>query len=115
MKFSKKKKKKLQKSIEKPRRMTGFKFWLAVGAMGAFTLPGFMATPAYANPINRTTFNYQAAAQNEQATYRFDIAPASIDVVIKDFQRITGLQVELSNEAMRELASPGVVGNFSAE
>jgi catecholate siderophore receptor len=48
-------------------------------------------------------------------TQRFDIQPGSLSEVLTAFEKITGFVVEMPNERMRDLASPGVSGIYNPE
>jgi catecholate siderophore receptor len=50
-----------------------------------------------------------------QQTQRFDIPPGILGEVLAAFERVTGLKVEVPNEKIRELSSPGVSGIYSNE
>jgi catecholate siderophore receptor len=56
-----------------------------------------------------------ALARQDTPVLRFAIAPAPLDVVIAAFEKATGLKVELSDPAIRTLASPGISGPFTVE
>lgn len=46
---------------------------------------------------------------------RFDIPPGPLGQILPVFERATGMHSLVTNEAIREIDSPGVVGVFSAE
>ncbi len=50
-----------------------------------------------------------------QQTQRFDIPPGTLGEVLTAFEKVTGISVEVQNEKMRDLASPGVSGIYSNE
>lgn len=50
------------------------------------------------------------SAPNQAAAQRFDIPPGTLDAVLTAFEKITGWKVLVPDEAMRNLASPGVTG-----
>ncbi|MCM3870866.1 MAG: TonB-dependent receptor plug domain-containing protein, partial [Pyrinomonadaceae bacterium] len=50
-----------------------------------------------------------------QQTQRFDIPPGTLGEVLSAFEKVTELKVELQNDKIRDLASPGVSGIYSHE
>jgi catecholate siderophore receptor len=64
-------------------------------------------TPSETIPV----FSWQAgAAPGQTAQHAFDIPPGPLDVVLKTFEKITGVSVTISEEGIRTLPSPGVTG-----
>ena len=70
------------------------------------------------------TWSYQDAAGQQggglgpaqaQAPLRFDITPGPLGTALTSFEQATGLSVEVPNDNIRTLNSPGVSGVFSAE
>ena len=66
------------------------------------------------------TLRYVANSSSESGlgqaqTQRFDIPPGALGDVLTAFQNVTGMRVEVQNEGLRELASPGVSGIYSNE
>jgi len=55
------------------------------------------------------------AATQTQQQIQFDIPAGTLETVLVTFQKISGLQVVIPNEAMRPIASPGVKGRYSPE
>lgn len=97
-------------------------YWVTVGAMGALV--------AYA-PFGVRTLSVGANAREPvssfevvQSTYpalppaqivRFDIPPGTVGTAAEAFQKVTGLTVLIPNDKVRDLASPGVSGIYTAE
>jgi catecholate siderophore receptor len=52
---------------------------------------------------------------NTQRPIRFSIPADSLDVVLIAFQKVSGLQVIIPNDAMRSIGSPGVSGDYLPE
>ena len=69
------------------------------------------------------TWSYQDAVDQggglgpaqAQAPLRFDITPGPLGTALTSFEKVTGLTVEVANDNIRTLNSPGVSGVFSAE
>jgi catecholate siderophore receptor len=55
----------------------------------------------------------QAAAKD--APVRFDIPAGPLDGALKAFEKLTGLTVQVSEESIRTIPSPGVSGSFTPE
>ena len=50
-----------------------------------------------------------------KAPLRFDITPGPLGTALTSFEQVTGLRVEVPNDNLRSLHSPGVSGVYSAE
>lgn len=57
----------------------------------------------------------EGAAVEAQQQISFNIPAGTLEIVLLAFQKSSGLQVVIPNDAMRPLASPGVVGRYSRE
>jgi catecholate siderophore receptor len=55
------------------------------------------------------------ASKPAQQQFTFYIAAGSLESALLAFQKISGLQVVIPNDAMRTIASPGVKGRYSPE
>ena len=96
--------------------------WLVLGALAASTALVRMPPAAYADdnwrekflPSGNTGTERQAdgLGQNTSA-FRFDIPPGPLGTVLAAFSEATGLDVEVTDEAIRGLDSPGVSGLFT--
>lgn len=119
MKFRKQGNKERARKEKQEKKLGGVKFWLAMGTMGAlFTLPSIdtdLTRPVYARGLNPATINCVLQTQNEGALVRFNIQPNTLESVIKEFQAATGLRIQLSNEGIGTLISPGVVGEYTPD
>ena len=107
-------------SNAKKRRKTrrhGAKYWvITVSTMG-------MLVAYSAGSSRAVTLRYVRGADpgigsaflqaQAQQTQRFDIPPGTLGEVLSAFEKITGISVEIQNEKMRDLASPGVSGIYS--
>lgn len=107
--------------------------WLVLGALAS---TAFSARPAlsaqealaeknrdrsaYREPTppallaQRLDLGLAVPAQNASAR-RFDIPPGPLGQALDAFQEATGLSVEVADESIRDLGSPGVQGVFTAE
>jgi catecholate siderophore receptor len=92
------------------------------GHAGLFVLGAMVAGSSLTSPRPATAAAVQAAARGPAAaaaqntvTFLFDIQPGSIETVIGDFTRITGLRVSLADPTLGMVTSAGVRGTLSAE
>lgn len=111
-------KKKRKKSKNRARR--GPRYWLitisTMGALVAYTVGNSRAVAlAHTRDIRSGVTTTYSLDQSQGQQIRFDISPDSLDVVLSAFQKVTGLQVLVPNEALRNLQSPGVSGVYTIE
>ena len=91
----------------------GPKYWvLTVTAMGA--LVAFSAGRSRAVTVRYVRAD-DAAVVEAQQTRRFEIPSGTLGEVLASFEKLTGVRVEVQDEKMRDLASPGVSGVYSTE
>ncbi len=90
---------------------------VAIGTMGvliAYTVGESRAVKlAYARGVRDAHVAVRVQTQEQQI--RFDIPPATLDVVLAAFQTATGLQVSVPNDSILGLSSPGVSGVYTVE
>jgi catecholate siderophore receptor len=65
--------------------------------------------------LGKARLNDEAAVQTQQPQIAFNIPGGTLESVLLAFQKTSGLQVIIPNDAMRPLASPGVAGRYSPE
>lgn len=53
--------------------------------------------------------------QSQDQRVRFDIPPGALGTVLETFQTLTGYQVAVPNDAVRNIGSPGVSGLYTVE
>jgi catecholate siderophore receptor len=114
-KNAKKNRKKALASGEK----RGTRYWLAMGTMGALMAYSAVGSktviPAYAmEGIGNFKGSY-VMAKAQTPVYPFDIPQGPLDNVLNAFQGVTGWRVQVANESIRNLTSPGVKGVLNAE
>src|SRR5262245_35234622 len=107
--------KKAKKAGRKNRRSC----WFAVGAMGtvvAYAAVGDRLVPVAhaAGPAGRLPLPVAVFTQ-APAAVSFDIPPDLLDMVIEEFERVTGLDIILSRPGIGSLPSAGVRGEFVPE
>jgi len=90
------------------------------GAARLFVLgAAFLATGTAARPaLAQRAPDVQAQPQNalgRGATLEFSIAPGSVDRVMAEFQRLTGLRVVLADTGLATIQSPGVSGSLTPQ
>jgi catecholate siderophore receptor len=91
----------------------GAKYWIvAVGTMGM--LVAFCPRNSHAITIRKATFDTEAST-NLQRPLKFSIPADSLELVLIAFQKTSGLQVVIPNDAMRTIPSPGVLGVYTVE
>jgi catecholate siderophore receptor len=89
------------------RRGTARLFVLGAAFMASATVGGQLAPPVHAQEAR--------PAASQAAANRFDIPAGSLDKVLADFRRLTGLQVVLVDPALERIQSPGVSGVLTSE
>lgn len=93
-------------------RRRGPRYWVvAMGTMGML----IAFTPGKSHAITLGKVRPGVTAGEVQRQIQFDIAGGTLESVLIAFQKASGLQVIIPNEAMRSIASPGVSGAFSPE
>ena len=111
-----------KKDSAKRRRKTrrhGPKYWvITVSAMGmlvAYSAGSSRAvTLRYVQGVDPGIGSAFLQGQAHQ-TQRFDIPPGTLGEVMTAFEKVTGIRVDIPNEKMRDLASPGVSGIYNDE
>jgi catecholate siderophore receptor len=89
--------------------------WLAMGTFVACTaLSGEMAAPAAAQETGGGLGSLLPAVQG-QAIPSLNIAAGSLRTVLAAFKEATGIAVNVTNDAVLDLPSPGVSGSLTAE
>ena len=98
---------------KKRSKRRGPKYWIvAIGTMGM--LVAYCPANSHNLVLGKARLPDDANVQ-VQAQIVFDIPAGSLESVLATFQKTSGLQVVIPNEAMRTLPSPGVSGRYSAE
>jgi catecholate siderophore receptor len=91
----------------------GPRYWIvAMGTMGV--LVAFSAGKSHAITLGKLRSNKAVAGQNQRLV-KFDIPAGTLESVLTLFQKTSGLQVVIPNETMKQIASPGINGSFTAE
>ncbi len=89
------------------RRGTARLFVLGAAVMTSATVGGKLAPVVHAQEVR--------PAASQAAAIRFDIAAGSLDRVIADYQRVTGLQAVFTDPGLGMIQSAGVSGVFTPE
>ena len=92
--------------------------WAAMGTLVAYSAVGSKTiNVARAQDLQRPTPANSSVSQTQdsQPVLRFNIPAGPLDSVLTAFERVTGFRVNVSKEALRQLASPGVSGMFTAD
>jgi catecholate siderophore receptor len=91
----------------------GPKYWIvAVGTMGV--LVAFSIGKSHAVNLGKLRTEDSVASQNQRAI-KYEIPAGTLESTLTLFQKLSGLQVIIPNEAMKPVASPGVNGTFTTE
>jgi catecholate siderophore receptor len=94
-------------------RHRGPKYWIvAMGTMGM--LIAYCPAKSHQIVLGKARLSEDATTQAQQQI-QFEIPAGTLESVLITFQKISGLQVVVPNEAMRPIASPGVKGRYSPE
>ena len=97
----------------------GPRYWVAMGTMGALVAYSAIGshTIATAKGLGLRGKSDSAVSQSKAtaSAQRFDIKPGPLEEVLANFQSVTGVQIQVPNDAIRGLSSPGVSGIYSAE
>ena len=85
--------------------------WVAMGTLAAYAI-----NPPAAARAQKPVSGGQSPQTSEHTlpVMRFDIAPAALDEVLREFERATGWKVEIPDAGMRSLPSKGVSGVLPA-
>jgi catecholate siderophore receptor len=116
---TKKNTKKNRKKALANQEKRGPRYWLAMGTMGALMAYSAVGSqtviPAYAmGNIGNVKGSY-VMARAQAPVHQFDIPPGPLDTVLNAFQSITGLRVQLANDNMGNVNSPGVKGTLNSD
>ena len=89
----------------------------AMGAMGTVVAYAAAAGTVQASTSPRWLASLETAptAVSMQQVFDLDIAPELLDVVIDEFEAVTGVELELALGGIGRLPSPGVRGTYSPE
>ncbi|HEU4871491.1 MAG TPA: TonB-dependent siderophore receptor [Pyrinomonadaceae bacterium] len=91
----------------------GPKYWIvAIGTMGM--LVAYCPRNSHNIVLGKVRSDNDGAVVTQQRM-TFDIPAGTLESTLVAFQKTSGLQVVIPNDAMRTIASPGVKGGFSAE
>jgi catecholate siderophore receptor len=94
-------------------RRRGPRYWIvAIGTLGM--LVAYCPRNSHQIVLGRTKANDEISAQvQRQLTY--DIPAGSLESVLIAFQKASGIEVVIPDDAMRSIPSPGVKGRFSLD
>ena len=101
------------KSKKQNRAKRAARYWIvAIGTMGM--LVAYCPRNSHNIVLGKVRPSEDAAVAAQQQI-AFDIPSGTLESALISFQKTSGLQVVIPNEAMRTLPSPGVKGTYSAE
>ncbi|HEU4834094.1 MAG TPA: hypothetical protein VFS90_06765, partial [Pyrinomonadaceae bacterium] len=91
----------------KARKRRGPRYWIvAIGTMGL--LVAYCPRNSHNVILGKARLEDGAVAAQQQIS--FDIPSGTLESVLSAFQKVSGLQVIISNEAMSSILSPGIKG-----
>ena len=97
----------------KKRKRRGPKYWIvAIGTMGM--LVAFCPANSHHVVLGKAVRTEDAVSQVKQQI-TFNVPSGTLESVVLLFQKTSGIQVIIPNEAMRSILSPGVIGRYSSE
>ena len=100
---------------QKHTKRRGVRYWAAHAALAAL-LAGAPILPTRAASLSFTLPSSQQQNREPAANRRtFDIPPGPLGTVLDLFKQETGIEVIFGAATMRDIASPGVIGSFSAD
>jgi len=100
------------KSKKHQSKRRGPKYWVvAIGTMGM--LIAYCPRNSHNIVLGKVRPNEDIVATQQQIA--FDIPAGTLESVLLAFQKTSGLQVVIPNDAMRTIGSPGVKGSYSPE
>src|SRR5688572_18703286 len=103
---------KLRRRGRKARRR-GPKYWIvAIGAMGM--LVAYCPPNSHQVVLGKARLDDGAVTQ-VQRQITFDIAAGTLESVLISFQKVSGIEVVIPDDAMRTISSPGVTGRYSPD
>lgn len=95
-------------------RRRGPKYWIvAIGAMGM--LVAFSTGKSHAITLAKTDTPTDAAVQYQRQKIKFELPAGSLETVLAGFQKLSGIQVIISESGMRALPSGGVSGLYTPD
>ena len=90
--------------------------WVAMGTLVAYTAIGSQKVTLASPQQNKSTASQnQPQTQSSLPTKRFDIPPGILSDALDALHSLTGLEFTVSNEGIRNVASPGVSGVYTYE
>ncbi|HVF22324.1 MAG TPA: TonB-dependent siderophore receptor [Pyrinomonadaceae bacterium] len=94
-------------------RRRGPKYWIvAIGAMGM--LVAYCPANSHQVVLGKARLDDGAVAQ-VQRQITFDIPAGTLESVLISFQKTSGIEVVIPDDAMRPISSPGVTGRYSPD
>jgi catecholate siderophore receptor len=98
----------------KKTRLARSQYWMAVGTLAAYSTAG-SGKLALAQQKQPTDGSSQAAADQIQSlpVRRYDIQGGPLGAVLKAFERVSGLRVDVAKPGLLSINSPGATGLFT--
>ena len=109
--------KRIKKKSEGRTRLKGPRYWVALGTLTAYTA----ATRGEAAPTQPPLTNNVAEAPPQVdpskalSVHSFNIPPQDLGTVLAAFENATGVHVQVTEEGIRTLPSPGVSGLYTVQ
>ena len=103
----------MQSKNEQRRKRRGPRYWIvAIGTTAM--LVAYCPAKSHQVVLGRARLREDSTVQIQQQI-TFDIPAGSLESALAIFQRTSGLQVVIPEDAMRTVPSPGVTGRYSSE
>jgi catecholate siderophore receptor len=94
-------------------RRRGPKYWIvAIGTLGM--LVAYCPPNSHQIVLGKARITDEAAAQIVRQ-FSFDIPFGPLESVLSSFQKVSGIEVIIPDDAMRSISSPGVKGRYSPD
>ena len=104
---------KIRKKVRKTRNWNP-KYWMAVGTLAAYTTLGSdSALRAHAQDRESRSPRGASPQTNELPLRRFQIGAGPLSEVLETFQQAAGVTISVPNQSIRDISSPGVVGQYT--
>ena len=89
--------------------------WVAVGTLAAYTALGSRSTALAKGVELDTSGDDGPPLQGQQPVLRYDIPAGPLETVLSAFQTVSSVALTLPTDSIKNLASPGVAGVYTAE
>lgn len=104
------------KKRQKKRQISGTRYWLAVGTLAAYAAAGSGKIAIAQQKSSGAIPSSASSAQIEALpARRYEIPAGTFEAVLRGFEAAAEIHVEVSDEGILSLSSPGVSGVYTVE